>query len=504
MKLLDRRKSGILMHISSLPGDGGIGTLGENAYEFIDFLKMTGQTFWQILPIGSTGYGDSPYQSFSAFDGNPYLINLTDLVDNGFLYLSEIKNTDLGSNPEKIDYGKIFKNKLDLLRLGFSRAKSVIQDELHSFKNDNLDWIEDYTLFMALKKHFNYKSWLYWDKDIRLRKKKALSEYGKRLSQEKDFWLFTQYMFFKQWHKLKKYANEQDIYIIGDIPIYISTDSCDTWVNHDLFYLDKNKHPLQVSGCPPDGFSDEGQLWGNPIYNWKAIEATGYKWWIKRIKSNLKLYDVLRIDHFRGFESFWQVPFGHSTAKGGKWVKGPGIKVFNAIKKELGDNLAIIAEDLGFVTKEIHELRKKTGFPGMKVLQFAFDSREASDYLPHNYDKNCVVYTGTHDNDTIMGWLKKSGNRADIKKAIKYLKLNRREGLNWGFIRGAWSSSANIAITQIQDLLGLNSKARMNIPSTIGNNWKWRLKKGCLTKKIANKIYNLTKLYDRNNTKIIN
>jgi 4-alpha-glucanotransferase len=350
---------------------------------------------------------------------------------------------------------------------------------------------------MALKNHFDYKSWLKWDKDIRFRKKKVLSGFNKKLSDEKEFWLFTQYLFFKQWKKLKDYANKNNIYIIGDIPFYISLDSCDIWANPSLFCIDENRYPLKVSGCPPDGFSENGQLWGNPVYDWEAFEKTGFSWWIKRIESNLKLYDVLRIDHFRGFESFWQVQFGQSTAKDGEWIKGPGIKLFRELKKELGNKLPIIAEDLGFVTEEVYKLRKKTGFPGMKVLQFAFDSREDSDYLPHNYNKNCIVYTGTHDNDTSMGWFKKSGEREDIKKAVKYLKLNRIEGYHWGFIRGAWSSTANIAIAPIQDFLGLGSKARMNIPSTIGNNWKWRLKKKYLSKKLAMKILKITELYGR-------
>jgi 4-alpha-glucanotransferase len=496
LNILDNRKSGILMHITCLPGNGGIGTLGKNAFLFIDFLKASGQTYWQILPLGSTGYGDSPYQSFSAFDGNPYLIDLDDLAHSGFLTQQEIKNADLGTNPSQINYSKIFTNKMQILRLAFSRAKLKIHTELETFKSKNKSWIEDYTLFMALKNRFDYKSWLYWDDDIRLRKKNALNNYIKKLESEIEFWLFTQYIFERQWIKVKEYANKSNIYIIGDIPIYVSLDSSDIWVNHNLFCLDKNRFPLHVAGCPPDGFSENGQLWGNPIYNWKYMEKRGFKWWIQRIKSNLKLYDILRIDHFRGFESFWQVPYGHSTAKNGEWIKGPGIRIFKALEKKMG-KLPIIAEDLGFVTDEVYSLRKEAGFPGMKVLLFAFDTREESDYLPHNYHKNCIVYTGTHDNDTVTGWLRQSGKKEDIKKAVEYFKLNRFEGYHWGFIRGAWSSIANTAIAPIQDFLGLDSRARMNIPSTIGNNWRWRLKNRYITKKLASKILKITELYSR-------
>lgn len=348
---------------------------------------------------------------------------------------------------------------------------------------------------MAVKYQFNLRSWQKWDEDIKLRKKHAVKYYRKKLKDEMDYWIFLQYIFFKQWMKLKKYANEKGISIVGDIPIYVAEDSADTWANSEIFLLNKDKIPIKVAGCPPDAFSTTGQLWGNPIYKWDLLEERNFDWWIDRIKRNAKLYDVIRIDHFRGFESYWEIPYGDDTAENGRWVKGPGMKLFKTIKKELGD-VNIIAEDLGFLTSEVIKFRQDSGYPGMKVLQFAFDTREESDYLPHNYDKNCVVYTGTHDNDTVNGWIE-NARKEDVKFAIKYLKLNEEEGYNWGFIRGAWSSVGNLAIAQMQDFLGLGSEARMNIPSTIGGNWQWRVRKEDLTDELAEKIYEITKLYGR-------
>lgn len=493
---MSERSSGILMHVSSLPSPYGIGTFGKAAYDFIDFLKKAGQRYWQILPLGPTGYGDSPYQSFSSFAGNAYFIDFDILREEGLLYKAEYEGGDFGSRADCVDYGKIFKNKMPILHLAFERGKVRYKDEINHFREENKIWIEDYALYMAVKSHFGLRSWQEWeDEEIKLRKPFALQHYRKKLKEKIEFWIFIQYLFFKQWHKVKKYANQKGIYIIGDIPIYVAEDSADTWANSELFLLDKNKTPIKVAGCPPDAFSKTGQLWGNPIYNWEELDKKHFTWWIQRIKGNYQLYDMIRIDHFRGFDSYWEISYGDPTAEKGRWVKGPGMKLFNALRAELG-NLPIIAEDLGYLTESVIQLREETGYPGMKVLQFAFDAREESDYLPHHYDKNCIVYTGTHDNDTVNGWLK-TANPTDVQYAIRYLKLNKEEGYHWGFIRGAWSSVGKIAIAQMQDFLGLGSEARMNIPSTIGGNWKWRATKEQLSPALAEKILELTKLYGR-------
>jgi 4-alpha-glucanotransferase len=492
---MKKRSSGILMHITSLPSPYGIGTFGKDAYEFVDFLEKSGQNYWQILPIGPTGYGDSPYQSLSSFAGNPYFIDLELLVQDGLISSEDIEGVDLGSNREIVDYEKIFKNRMPLLKKAFKKGSKKYKEQIKVFREENEHWLEDYALYMAVKYQFNLRSWQKWDEDIKLRKKHAVKYYRKKLKDEMDYWIFLQYIFFKQWMKLKKYANEKGISIVGDIPIYVAEDSADTWANSEIFLLNKDKIPIKVAGCPPDAFSTTGQLWGNPIYKWDLLEERNFDWWIDRIKRNAKLYDVIRIDHFRGFESYWEIPYGDDTAENGRWVKGPGMKLFKTIKKELGD-VNIIAEDLGFLTSEVIKFRQDSGYPGMKVLQFAFDTREESDYLPHNYDKNCVVYTGTHDNDTVNGWIE-NARKEDVKFAIKYLKLNEEEGYNWGFIRGAWSSVGNLAIAQMQDFLGLGSEARMNTPSTIGGNWQWRVRKEDLTDELAEKIYEITKLYGR-------
>ncbi|MEW9121156.1 MAG: 4-alpha-glucanotransferase [Thermotaleaceae bacterium] len=490
-----KRSSGILMHITSLPGPYGIGTLGKEAYAFVDFLEMAGQKYWQILPLGPTGFGDSPYQSFSSFAGNPYLIDLELLAEAGLLQIENFNYVDFGVCEEKVDYKKIYEYKLPILRKAYQCNKRNNLYEIESFKRDNHHWIEDYALYMALKGYFQMKPWRDWEKSIRQREVDALEQYKKLLEDEMNYWIFLQYLFLKQWKDLKKYANERKIQIIGDIPIYVAEDSADTWANSHIFSLDEEKTPKWIAGCPPDAFSEIGQLWGNPIYRWDVLEKSGYDWWIERIRSTLNLYDVIRIDHFRGFESYWEIPYGSSTAATGRWVKGPAMKLFDAVKEKLGD-IAIIAEDLGFLTEEVIQFRKNSGYPGMKVLQFAFDSREESDYLPHNYEKNCVVYTGTHDNDTMMGWMK-NANPQDVIYAKEYLQLTEEEGYHWGFIRAAWASVGVLAIAPIQDFLGLDSGCRMNIPSTIGGNWQWRIQKEALTKELAKKIYQITRRYGR-------
>lgn len=491
------RGSGIIMHIASLPGKYGIGTFGKEAYEFADFLKKAGQRYWQILPLGQTSYGDSPYQSFSAFAGNPYFIDFDILEKDGLLNKEDYNAINFGDNAEVIDYALIFTEKMKILRLAYENSKKNKLDKLETFEKAEAFWLDDYALFMAIKANFNLKSSQTWDDDIRSRKEKTLNEYREKLTDEIQYWKFLQYEFFKQWTNIKDYVNKLGIEIIGDIPIYVAEDSADLWSNPKMFLLDEETlKPIKIAGCPPDAFSETGQLWGNPIYDWKYIEENDYKWWIDRIRQSLKLYDVIRIDHFRGFEAYWAVPYGNNTAENGKWIKGPEMKLFNAIKKELG-NINIIAEDLGLLTEETISFREETGFPGMKVLAFAFSGQSKNTYLPHNYEKNSVAYTGTHDNDTVRGWIETTGNKNEIKNAIEYLNLTEEEGNNWGFIRGIWSSVAHTSIALMQDFLNLGNEARINLPSTMGNNWCWRAKDSVFTSELANKIYRLTKIFGR-------
>ena len=489
------RSSGILMHISSLYGEFGIGSLGKEAYKFIDFLKKSGQKYWQILPIGHTSYGDSPYQCFSAFAGNPYFIDLDFLQEEGLLDKEDYNNIDFGKKEDEIDYGTIFLARQNILKIAFERFNKLIRRDFEIFKEKNKFWLDDYSLYMAVKEHFNLKSWQEWDKDIRIREPLAIEKYNFILKSKIEYWNFIQYKFFEQWGKLKAYANKNEISIIGDIPIYVAEDGSDVWSNTQMFKIDEYMKPIVVSGCPPDSFSKTGQLWGNPIYNWEKLEDDNYSWWILRIKESFKLYDVVRIDHFRGFESYWEVPYGDKTAENGKWVKGPGMKLINTIKNELGD-LNIIAEDLGYLTEEFFKFKKETGYPGMKVLQFAF-SGEDSEYLPHNYNTQCIAYTGTHDNDTIKGWIEDTGDNIEVKSAKNYLQLTREEGYNFGFIRGVWSSVSYLAIAPMQDFLNLGNEARINLPSTLGGNWQWRVKEDQLSNELAEKIYELTKRYGR-------
>lgn len=492
-----KRGSGIIMHIASLPGKYGIGTFGKEAYEFADFLKKAGQKYWQILPLGQTSYGDSPYQSFSAFAGNPYFIDFDILEKDGLLNKNDYNQISWGDNSEVIDYGLIFTEKMKVLRLAYENSKNNKPGDLESFEETEAAWLDDYALFMAIKADFNLESSQTWNDNIRLRKEKTLKMKKEQLTDEIEYWKFLQYEFFKQWKNLKDYVNKLEIEIIGDIPIYVAEDSSDLWSNPKIFLLDqKTLRPIKIAGCPPDAFSETGQLWGNPIYNWKYLDKTGYKWWVDRIKHSLKLYDVLRIDHFRGFESFWSIPYGDTTAKNGEWVKGPEMKLFDAIKEELGD-INIIAEDLGLLTEETISFRKQSGFPGMKVLAFAFSGESENSYLPHNYEQNCVAYTGTHDNDTARGWIETTGSKAEVENAIEYLKLTEEEGYNFGLIRGIWGSVANTSIALMQDFLNLGNEARINFPTTMEKNWSWRAKDGVFTNELANKIYILTRIYGR-------
>ena len=494
------RGAGILMHIASLPGEYGIGTLGKEAFKFAEFLETAGLKYWQILPLGHTSYGDSPYQCFSAFAGNPYFIDYDILREEGILREEDYKNENYGDNPEKIDYGVIFESKNKVLKRAYENFKKgnlkELAQKVEKFKEENSFWLEDYSLYMALKNHFNLVSWQEWPDDIKKREPEAIQKYKELLEDEIEFWSFVQYLFFEQWNALKDYTNSLGIKIIGDIPIYVAEDSVDAWSAPENFKMDlKEMKPLFVAGCPPDMFSETGQLWGNPIYDWDAMKKNNYKWWISRIKESLKLYDIVRIDHFRGFEAYWQIPHGEPTAVNGEWVKGPGMSLFNAIKKELGE-INVIAEDLGFLTDEVKEFLAETGYPGMKILEFAFGGGD-SEYLPHNYIKNCIAYTGTHDNDTFLGWFEKTGSKKEVRNAIRYLGLNEEEGYNWGFIRGIWSSVADTAIAPMQDFLNLGHEARVNLPSTLGINWQWRAKKEDINENLANKIYKFTKLYGR-------
>ena len=489
------RESGVLLPVASLPSDYGIGCFSKEAYEFVDQLKAGGQKNWQILPLGPTGYGDSPYQSFSTFAGNPYFIDLETLIKEGLLTREECDACDFGDNAEFIDYEKIYFSRFKILRKAFERF--VPDEEFETFAEENKAWLEDYALYMAIKNSLGGISWSQWPAELKRRVPEAMEEKKKELEEEIQFIRFQQYEFTKQWTRLKKYANDQGIRIIGDIPIYVAFDSADAWANPQLFQFDEECTPIAVAGCPPDAFAATGQLWGNPLYDWEYHEKTGFAWWIQRLEYCYKLYDVVRVDHFRGFDEYYAIPYGDKTAENGKWRKGPGLELFKAVKKAMGE-MSIIAEDLGYLTDSVRQLVKDTGYPGMKVLQFAFDSREESDYLPHNYEHNCVVYTGTHDNNTILGWLNEMAPE-DRLLAERYLdnRYTRKEDMPWDFIRLAMASVADLAITPIQEFLCLGGEARINRPSTLGTNWKWRLLKGQITHEVTGKMYDMTKLYGR-------
>ncbi len=490
------RSAGILMPITSLPSPYGIGTMGKAAYEFIDFLKASGQTYWQLLPVGPTSYGDSPYQSFSTYAGNPYMIDLDLLCEDGLLTREELKKIDWGSNAQYIDYERIYNVRFDVLRQAYEAFKQKNQQEFWDFMRDENSWLTDYALYMSVKKFFDDKAWTEWpDPLIKYRNPDTIDYYLRLLYEDVMFWKWTQFMFYKQWAELKEYANDNGIKLFGDMPIYVAMDSADTWANPDVFWLDDERKPVCVAGCPPDYFSETGQLWGNPLYDWIYLEETGFDWWIRRIAGAARMFDVTRIDHFRAFDQFYAIPYGAKDAVKGEWIDGPKMRFFEKMKQRLGD-IPIIAEDLGLQTPGVKKLLEESGYPGMKILEFAFDSKEDSNYLPHNYTSNSVCYTGTHDNDTIMGWLSQASEK-DVAFAEEYCRLDKTEGYNWGFIRTAYSSVSDYAIVQMQDILGLGSEARINIPSTLGGNWTWRMKKGAATPKLAKKLYNLSKNYRR-------
>ena len=489
------RTSGILMPVSSLPSPYGIGSLGAEAYRFVDFLAAAGQRYWQILPIGPTGYGDSPYQSFSAFAANPYFIDLDALEQRGLLTHDEIARFDFGPEaPEGIDYGALFRTRFAVLELAVRRFDAG-EDAFRDFCAANAFWLDDYALFMALKAENGMRAFSLWPKDVRARRPAALAAARARLAGQVRFWQVVQYLFYEQWAALKAYANAKGVEFIGDIPIYVSPDSSDLWADPSLFQVDADGALTEVAGCPPDAFAADGQLWGNPLYDWAHHEKTGFAWWVRRIRYALNFYDILRIDHFRGFDTYYAIPYGAKTAQTGEWRSGPGMKLFRAVKQALGD-VPIVAEDLGELFPSVYELLAESGFPGMKVLQFAFGPGD-SEYLPHNHPVHCVVYTGTHDNTTAAAWYRTAAP-AQRKKAAAYLGLNREEGFAAGLVRGALASPGELCIIPLADYLALGAEARINTPSTLGGaNWVWRALPAQLCAANAKKIAALAVLYGR-------
>jgi len=493
-----KRSSGILLPISSLPSQYGIGCFDRCAYDFVDQLMVSGQTYWQILPMGPTSFGDSPYQSFSTFAGNPYFISPRELVEKKYIKKSDCEVAAKGTDDKKVCYDVLYEKRLALLKKAFDNSNVASDPGYQKFVEENSDWLLDYALFMAIKDSKNGVSYLEWEEDIRLRQPDAMEKYREKLSWEVNFYQFLQYEFYSQWKKLKNYANRSGVQIIGDIPIYVALDSADTWAHPELFQLDESGQPIGVAGCPPDAFSETGQLWGNPLYNWDVHKKSGYEWWISRIRKCYEWYDMVRIDHFRGFDEYYAIPYGDETAENGKWEKGPGMDLFDKLKEEF-EELPIIAEDLGFLTDSVREMLKESGFPGMKVLQFAFDSRDDSDYLPYHYEKNSVVYTGTHDNATTFGWWDEL-SKEDRDFALRYMNWSgmvNKKKLTWELIRLAVSSAADLCIIPMQDYLCLPNTARINVPSTIGGNWEWRMEKGAFDKALSDRIWEMTKLYGR-------
>ena len=506
------RECGMLLPIASLPSKYGIGCFSKEAYEFVDQLKEGGQGFWQILPLGPTGFGDSPYQAFSAFAGNPYFIDLEQLIQEGLLTENECEEADFGDDDRFIAYDKIYKARFKVLKKAYERWKkeakwteNVEKAGTKAEKMDHRQFLKskldpetrEYCFYMAVKDHFKSASWNKWDEDIRLRKTAAVEKYKKMLEDEMGFYEFQQFQFNEQWSRLKAYANENGIQIIGDIPIYVAFDGADSWAHPELFQFDGECLPKAVAGCPPDAFSATGQLWGNPLYDWGYHKKDHYSWWIKRMEYCLKLYDVVRVDHFRGFEAYYSIPYGNETAVDGTWMTGPGMDLFRTIEEKLG-KLNIIAEDLGFLTESVLQMLSDSGFPGMKVLQFAFDENEDSPYLTHRYERNCIVYTGTHDNETTRGWFRNlSQHDRNFARAYIGCEGKHETAAVWSMIRAAMSSVADRCVIPVQDYLCLGNEARINEPSTLGDNWKWRMKKGQLNETIIQKIYKMTKLYGR-------
>lgn len=489
------RSSGILMPMSSLPSKYGIGTMGKCAYEFVDFLKAAGQKYWQLLPLGPTSYGDSPYSSFSTFAGNPYYIDLDTLVSEGLLRRAELKDVNWGEDEANVDYGRIYENRFKVLRLAYGRGREKLAGAVEKFRAEN-PWVENYALYMAVKASFNMVSWMEWpDEAIRMHTPEAVREYGARLRGDVDFYAFLQYLFYDQWQKLHSYAHDNGVQFIGDIPIYVAMDSADVWSDPQFFQLDENNTPVEVAGVPPDAFTADGQLWGNPLYDWDAMAADGYGWWIRRIDGAKKLYDIIRIDHFRGFDSYWAVPYGDKTAANGRWRPGPGMGLVGVLTSWFSD-LRLIAEDLGYITPGVRKLLADSGLPGMKVMEFAFDAHGESDYLPHRCERNSVCYLGTHDNDTVLGWLETTG-KDDRRFAERYMHITPDEGWCWGLIRTGMSTASDLFVMQMQDVLELPASARMNVPGNAYGNWRWRMLPGAANKRLAKKLREYTETFRR-------
>ena len=493
---MTKRSSGVLMHITSLPGKFGIGTFGKSAYDFVDFLEETNQTYWQILPLTTTSYGDSPYQSFSAVAGNLNLIDFSLLKEDGLLEESDYANVNFGENPEKVDYALLFEARRPILEKAVANTSknSEVLAEIEKFEAENSSWLADYAEYMAIKESFGYKSFIHWDEDIKKGEETAREKYRTELQDSIRYYTVTQYFFFKQWLALKEYANEKGIKIIGDMPIYVSADSVEMWTMPELFKVDANNEPLYVAGCPADDFSPTGQLWGNPIYDWEKHKEQGFSWWIYRVQESFKIYDVLRIDHFKGFSDFWQIDKDAENAVNGTWEAGPGIELFQKIKEQLGD-LPIVAENLGFIDAKAEKLLDDSGYPGMKILQFAFPGEDNLD-RPHHYTQNSVAYTGTHDNDVVNGWYEKL---SESEKELVSEYLNRRddETITEAMIRGIYSSVSDYAIVTMQDLLDKDATSRMNVPSTVGGNWEWRMVAEDLTEERKEFLRNITVRYSR-------
>ena len=488
------RCSGILMHITSLPGPYGVGSMGKQAFSFVDFLEAAGQRYWQILPLNPTGYGDSPYQSCSTFAGNHYLIDLDTLVEEGLLEQADLAGIEWCRRDDKVDFGLLYNNRLNILRKAYARFEGGA--DFDAFLAANAAWLPDFGLYMALKDRFGGKPWYEWEAGLKFRDPDTIARYSRELSDEIRFFGFVQFLFSRQWTALRGYAHSKDIRIIGDVPIYVPYDSVDVWTNTRLFRLDEDLNPIDVAGCPPDGFSADGQLWGNPLYRWDVIAADGYRWWLARLGAAGQWYDTVRLDHFRGFESYWAIPYGDTDARGGCWVKGPGLDFVRALKQGL-PGLDIIAEDLGYLTQEVLDLRNESGWPGMKILEFAFDLREPTNYLPHTYTKNTVCYTGTHDNLTMRQWFDTTDDDSR-QYAVDYMALTREENWVWGSIRTAYATVSDTVIIQMQDFLDLGGEARMNFPGTLTDlNWTWRVKDGIMSQSLADRIRKLTERYCR-------
>lgn len=490
------RTSGIIMPVSSLPSPHGIGTLGAEARAWVDWLVAADQAWWQVLPLGPTSYGDSPYQSPSSFAGNPYLIDLDQLVADGLLTADEVAAPEWGSDPARVDYGALYASRLDLLALACERGWDRDRAAVAAFAQANAAWLDDYALFMAVKRHFGMAAWTQWpDEGIRMHRPEAVAAYAHQLEADVRLFTYVQFLFFRQWEALRAYAHDRGIGIIGDLPIYMALDSADVWADPKSFQLDEQNRPTEVAGCPPDAFTADGQLWGNPLYDYEAMEKDGFAWWKRRIAGAARLYDVVRLDHFRGFESYWAIPAGDTTAKNGRWVKGPGMRLIGALKEAFPD-LRFIAEDLGYHTPEVAQLLADSDFPGMKVVEFAFDSRDDADYWPYHYAPNCVCYTGTHDNSPVLGW-KDEALPQDLRDCLDYLGVPDASDLNWDFVRLGMGSVADTFIAPAQDYLGLGAEARVNTPGILGGNWQWRMTAGQATPELAERIARLVKLYGR-------